>query len=295
MRAFFIGAVEFSYNLLSTILKIEEIEIVGVATKSKSSFNADHADLSGLAISNNIPYKYIKDINAPHVIDWIASLQPEVVLCFGWSSLIKTPLLTLAPKGVIGYHPANLPHNRGRHPVIWALALGLEKTASTFFKMDQGADSGDIISQKEVIIEYCDNAQSLYNKLIAVAQQQLIEWLPIMAQDKLKLVTQDETKANYWRKRGKKDGEIDFRMNSKTIYNLTRALTKPYVGAHVAFNSGEYKVWSCAIGPKIHSNLEPGKVLGISKKGIQVKTADGSIYLLEHEIDIPIQIGDYFK
>lgn len=295
MRAFFIGTVEFSKTLLSTILKIKEVEIVGVATKSKSSFNADHADLSDLAVANEIPYKYVKDINAPHITEWIASLQPEVVLCFGWSSLIKTPLLALAPKGVIGYHPAKLPENRGRHPIIWALALGINRTASTFFKMNQGADSGDLVSQREVVIEPSDNAQCLYDKLMITAQQQLKEWLPIMAQDKIVLTPQDETKVNYWRKRGKKDGEIDFRMNSKTIYNLIRALTKPYVGAHVVFNSGEYKIWSCSIGPKSYSNLEPGKVLGISEKGIQVKTADGSIYLLEHEIEIPIQIGDYFK
>ena len=30
--------------------------------------------------------------------------------------------------GVIGYHPAELPKNRGRHPLIWALVLGLKKT-----------------------------------------------------------------------------------------------------------------------------------------------------------------------
>lgn len=35
--------------------------------------------------------------------------------------------------GVLGYHPAKLPQNRGRHPLIWALALGLKKSASTFF------------------------------------------------------------------------------------------------------------------------------------------------------------------
>ena len=35
--------------------------------------------------------------------------------------------------GVLGFHPSELPKNRGRHPLIWALALGLKKSASTFF------------------------------------------------------------------------------------------------------------------------------------------------------------------
>ena len=50
----------------------------------------------------------------------------------------------------MGYHPAELPYNRGRHPIIWALALGLKSTASTFFYMKEGADDGDIISQEIV-------------------------------------------------------------------------------------------------------------------------------------------------
>ena len=49
---------------------------------------------------------------------------------------------------VIGFHLAAMPANRGRHPIIWALVLGLQETASTFFFMDEGADSGDIISQE---------------------------------------------------------------------------------------------------------------------------------------------------
>ena len=30
--------------------------------------------------------------------------------------------------GVVGFHPALLPNNRGRHPLIWAKALGLDKS-----------------------------------------------------------------------------------------------------------------------------------------------------------------------
>ena len=132
MKAFFVGSVEFSRKLLETILKIQKVKIVGIATKSKSRFNTDHSDLSDLAILHGIPYKYVKDINAPHITDWIDS-PPDVVLCFGWSSLISEPLLSLCSNGVIGYHPAKLPQNRGRHPIIWALVLGLESTGSTFF------------------------------------------------------------------------------------------------------------------------------------------------------------------
>ena len=63
------------------------------------------------------------------------------------------------------FSPGLTPQNRGRHPIIWTLALGLCETGSTFFFMDEGADSGDILSQKKITILPEDNAGSLYQKL----------------------------------------------------------------------------------------------------------------------------------
>ena len=89
MRVLFIGSVDFSLRMLKTLSKISEAEIVGVATKSKSDFNSDHSDLSDFATSKEIPFKYVKDINASHIIDWMNQLRPEIIFCFGWSAIIK--------------------------------------------------------------------------------------------------------------------------------------------------------------------------------------------------------------
>ena len=92
---------------------------------------------------NNIPVRYTPSINSEEVIGWISDLAPDVIFCFGWSQLFKKKLLNIASLGVIGFHPALLPANRGRHPLIWSLILGLKETGSSFFFMDEGADSGD--------------------------------------------------------------------------------------------------------------------------------------------------------
>lgn len=68
------------------------------------------------------------------MMNFISSLNPDIIYCFGWSKLLSPEIFCLAPKGVIGFHPTKLPHNRGRHPIIWSLVLGLEETASTFSK-----------------------------------------------------------------------------------------------------------------------------------------------------------------
>ena len=87
-------------------------------------------------------------------------------------------MLTLPSLGLVGYHPALLPQNRGRHPIIWALALGLEETGSTFFFMDEGADTGDILSQRRVPITPEDDAGTLYDKLTTTALDQINAFCP---------------------------------------------------------------------------------------------------------------------
>ena len=48
------------------------------------------------------------------------------------------------------------------------------------------------------------------------------------------IIKQDKTLGNSWRKRTKQDGKIDFRMSTNAIINLVKALSLPYVGAHIA-------------------------------------------------------------
>jgi methionyl-tRNA formyltransferase len=278
MRIFFIGTVDFSFVALETLIKHGH-RIVGVATKEASVFNSDFNDLTPLCIDQNIPYKHVNDINHEKNIAFIRQLNPEIIYCFGWSSLIKAELLSIPKIGVVGYHPALLPYNRGRHPIIWALALGLDQTGSTFFFMDEGADTGDIVSQEIIPISKTDTAYSLYSKIIDTAIPQILEFTKQFEQGVILSERQPSGVGNTWRKRGKSDGRIDFRMNSERIYNLVRALTKPYVGAHFECGNEDIKVFESRISDCDLPNIEPGKILEAENDWIKVKTADSAIWL----------------
>jgi methionyl-tRNA formyltransferase len=278
MKIFFIGTVEFSYIALEALINCGH-QVIGVATKESSEFNSDFKDLTPLCVTNNIPYKFVKDINHEKNIDFIKSFEPDIIYCFGWSSLIKKELLNLAKFGVVGFHPALLPLNKGRHPIIWALALGLEQTGSSFFIMDEGADSGDLISQKVVNISKKEDAFSLYNKIIKIAIPQILDFTKKFEEGKVIFKKQPKTLGNNWRKRDKSDGRIDFRMNSQTIFNLVRALSKPYIGAHIETKEGDIKVFESKIIECEFKNIEPGKILELESNWVKVKTADSAIWL----------------
>ena len=292
MKIVFIGTVNFSAKMLQKLIEMKS-NIVGVCTKKQSDFNTDYADLTPICQAYQIPYRYTDDINAAENINWIRSLKPDVIFCFGWSSIIKSELLHLPPMGIIGYHPAKLPENRGRHPIIWAIALGLEQSASTFFFMDAGADTGDILSQVEFEILHEDDAALIYEKVTLCAMNQLEVFVPELEQNSFMRINQDHLLASTWRKRGQSDGIIDFRMNSLSIYNLVRSLTKPYVGAHISYQGKDVIIWRVEVVLFTKKNIEAGKVLAVEGNTILVKTYDGAISLLEHEFEILPVKGDY--
>ena len=295
MRIVFIGSVVFSATSLEKLISIGA-EVVGVITKKESKVNSDFFDLSSIAIKNNIPIIYTSNINSSEIISWVKEKKPDILFCFGWSNLIKADILNIASYGVIGFHPSLLPNNRGRHPLIWAKVLGLRKSGTTFFFMDEGADTGDILSQREFDINFNDDASSLYIKMTDNAMMQIEEFHSKLVDGTFNKIPQNKSEGNQWRKRGVKDGLIDFRMSTFAICNLVRALSKPYLGAHIEYHQNLISVWEVIpdeqneIGKE---NFEPGKVLKIQGKTLLVKTGDSSIWLIEHEFtELPI-VGDY--
>jgi methionyl-tRNA formyltransferase len=292
MKIVFIGAVKFSSLLLERLIEMGA-DIAGVVTKRESPFNADFCDLAPAAARRGIPYLHVTDINDAGAVRWIESLKPDIIFCFGFSQIMKKGILGLAPMGVVGFHPARLPSNRGRHPIVWAIALGLKKTAATFYLMDDGVDSGDILSQEEIDICEQDDAASVYRKVADAALRQLKVLLPQLARKDFRRIPQDPSKATYWRKRGPGDGELDFRMSRKALQDLVRALTHPYCGAHVMYKGNAIKVWEVKGVDAGAGDEEFGKILESSGKGILVKCHEGALLLTKHDFKTIPRKGEY--
>lgn len=242
---------------------------------------------------HDIPFIYVKNANDEDSLEFVKAHPADIAFCFGWSQLLKLDLISSFPEGVVGFHPAALPNNKGRHPNIWALVLGLESTASSFFMIDEQADHGAIVSQRPITIDYTDDAQSLYDKIMDVACDQEEELVRKLEESRLLEGAIENIGGNVWRKRGKADGQIDWRMSTRAIYNLVRGLTHPYVGAHFIINNAEYKVWKVAEEPGTgFENIEPGKVLTVTNDYFDVKAYDGVIRVLDSD-PVPVKEGDY--
>lgn len=295
-RYIFIGSVEYSAHCLRTLIEMN-INIVDIMCpyKEVSKFNSDYFDLGVVAskYEKNIYYfKNIKD-ESQH----IKKLKPDVIFVLGLSQIIPEQVLEIPTIGCIGSHPALLPQNRGRHPIIWAIANGLGKSGITLFWIDKGIDSGDIWDQREFDISDEDDAATVYKKVKRLSMEMLKENIHDLENGKINRMKQDSEKANYWRKRTPKDGEIDWRMSSKRIFDLVRALTIPYIGAHCICKNKEVKIWKVE---KIldkdvdeYSNIEPGKVISLENNHFTIKTGDGLVKIINHEFEELPDVGDY--
>lgn len=292
------GAVDFSLYCLSKVIE-EHGNVVGVLTLSKenASFHSDYADLSELASNHGIPVFKITDINRTETIELIKSLNPDIIFVFGWSQIIKKEILSLPNMGCIGTHPAMLPRNRGRHPIVWALVQGLDTSGVTFFYLDESADSGDILWQRPFTISLDDDASSVYQKIKTLAGQGIHEFLPMLKSGSAPRTPQDNSLATYWRKREEKDGEIDWSSNSLVIHNLIRGLARPYVGAHTYLNGEKVLIWHSypppASIPSEPSNVSelPGTIISLAGNNLEISTGDGRLIVDDWEHPKGTQFG----
>lgn len=294
VNAIFIGSVEFSEKLLKKILENKKINIVGIVTKASSTYNSDFLSLQPIAKKEQIDCFLYSNQNKDTMDEWIIEKKPDIVFCFGWSHLLGDKLLTSIPHGIVGYHPALLPRNRGRHPIIWAIVLGLKETGSSFFIMDKGTDSGDIISQVKVKIKKSDDACSIYKNLSSVAVKQIDEICRALVLNKLQRKKQNNKLATYLRKRTAADGKIDWRMSFDQISRLVRALVPPYPGAFFIYGDREYKVFTVRKSNKKNDKFtEPGKIIQKGSASITVKCGDCFLEMPNFKESVEFQVGDY--
>jgi len=296
MRIIVIGAVDFTRHCLQVMIE-QQANIVAVFTLEKqySHRHSDFADLEPLTTRHDIPLYRVNKLN-DHV-DVIKELAPDVIFILGWSQLTSKAIWSLPPRGCIGSHPTLLPKNRGRHPLIWALVDGLSVSGLTFLYLDDGADTGDILWQQPFDITLTDTAADLYEKIKMLATQAITEFLPQLANGTAPRIPQDHSQATIRRKRGKDDGEIHWEQPSMTIYNLVRALTHPYPGAHTFLNGQLVKVWEVALGDETlstqDSNTEPGTIFALADEHLAVRTGDGYLVVKSTTLEdgTDLQVG----
>ena len=274
----------FAYHNMGVIglkaLKKHNFDILCVFTyKDDKNENIWFESVENWCIENNINYYTPNNVNSQRWIEMIESLRPDIIFSFYYRNLICRDILKIPRYGAINLHGSLLPKYRGRAPVNWVILNGEKYTGVTLHYMVEKADAGDIIAQKSIKIDFYDTAKTLFDKLQKKAVALLDETLPFVKQNKVKPIKQNEDEATYFGRRTKKDGLIDFNQSAMEIYNLIRAVTRPYPGAFIYYQSEELIIWWALPTSKQLRKKE----IQIENKMVYIGTNDGSLKLYEIE------------
>jgi len=139
--------------------------------------DAYFCSVSRFARLNGIPVYFAADVNAPSFTQKVASLEPDIILSIYFDQIIKRDLVTLPRYGCINVHRALLPKYRGPNSAFWQLANGESRSGVTIHYIDEGTDTGDIISQQEYEITSDETHHSLCLKNAHVTARLLPEVL----------------------------------------------------------------------------------------------------------------------
>lgn len=136
----------------------------------------DHAERFGVPTFSvaltNFPDR---DTWGDALLEQILIWQPDLVILSGFMKLLPPRVIAALSPNLVNTHPAYLPEFPGAHGVRDALAAGVTETGASVIVVDNGVDSGPIISQERVSVLPGDSESSLHDRIKPVERRLLIQ------------------------------------------------------------------------------------------------------------------------
>jgi methionyl-tRNA formyltransferase len=198
----------------------------------------------------------LKDTSAQRDFTALA-LDAAVVVAYGL--LLPPPVLAAPRLGCLNIHASLLPRWRGAAPIQRALLAGDRETGITIMQMDEGLDTGPILTQQAVPIGATETAASLHETLAALGAEMIVAALQGLSGGTLTARPQPGESATYANKLSRAEARLDWRRPAVELERQVRAFA-PWPGAHFAINGETVKVLAADVDPG-HDSAAPGTVL----------------------------------
>ncbi len=157
-------------------------------------------------------------------IDALAQTAPDVMVVAAYGLILPTEVLTLPRLGCLNIHASLLPRWRGAAPIHRAIEAGDAETGITLMQMDEGLDTGAMLSREAVPITADDSTGSLHDKLAALGGRMIVEALRTLAAgEALPATPQPDAGITYAEKIGKDEAPLDLRRPAVELASQVRA------------------------------------------------------------------------
>lgn len=296
MRIVYMGTPDFAVNSLEALCQAGH-DVVAVVTQpdavrdrgKKVKFSAVKEKALELGLPVLQPERVRGD---QEFLKQMQMLRPELIVVAAYGQILPKEILDLPELGCINVHGSLLPRFRGAAPIQRAILEGDWETGITIMYMEEGLDTGGMLSKVSTPIDQ-KTGQQLHDELAQLGAELLVDTIPKLRE--INAEKQDDALAVYAPMISKKDGRIDFSGKPDAIERQIRAFD-PWPGAYCYAGDKMMKFWKADV-PGASTDAADGTVVAASEKGIDI-AANGEI-LRVTELQVPgkkrVAVREYLK
>lgn len=276
----FMGTPEFAVPILQSLIDNPEYDVQAVLTQPDHHIGRKRtlhqSPVKELAEQYNIEVLQPAKLSKSPEMEKIISLQPDLMITAAYGQFLPTKLLAAAKIAAINVHGSLLPKYRGGAPIQYSIINGDKETGVSIMYMVKKMDAGDIISQRSIPIEDTDDSGTMFKKVSLLGRDLLLETLPKLISGDVNPVAQDPDKVVFSPNITSEQEQIDFRLPARLIDAKVRGLRPAPLG-NMVIDGLRTKIYD--VTPlEEKTDLEPGKVVRVTKHQLVIAAGDGTTY-----------------
>ncbi|HEY9575349.1 MAG TPA: methionyl-tRNA formyltransferase [Lachnospiraceae bacterium] len=290
MRLVFMGTPDFAVGTLKEIINAGHEVLCVVTQEDKPKGRGKQMQITPVkevALEHNLPILQPQKIRAAEHVDYLKSLEPDVIVVVAFGQIIPQEILDIPKYGCLNVHASILPDYRGAAPIQWAVLDGVKESGVTIMKMDAGLDTGDMISIEKLLLDEEETSGSLFGKLSALGAKALVRTLEDLEKGVATFTKQPkESPTPYAKMIDKSMGEIDWTWSALKIERWVRGMN-PWPSAFTHIDGKTLKIWQAKAGEekKDSQGLMAGEIVDANKKEILVKTGEGLLAIQSLQLE----------
>jgi methionyl-tRNA formyltransferase len=256
---------------------------LGVVVRVKPS----DPGLPTAAAKLRLPVFQPERVNDPEFVAQVTALHPDLNVAVSYDQILRRAIIETAGLGFVNFHAGKLPRYRGRSVINWAIINGEAEIGMTAHYIDEGIDTGDIILQRTVPVDWTDTYGDILGKAVMA--------FPGLVSDTIRLIVTGEAarrpqacqEGTYFPARGAGDEWLDLSDRSIDLHNKIRAITRPGPGARTLLGQRTVTIWRAYYDPSWPKYMAiPGQVVGRRPmEGVLVKTGDSTLLVQEVQVE----------
>lgn len=286
MRICFAGTPAFAAHHLAQLLASNH-DVVAVYTQPDRPAGRGkkiHASpVKEIAVENDVPVYQPDSLRGEENAQMLSGLNADVMVVVAYGLILPSTILQTPKHGCLNVHASLLPRWRGAAPIERALLAGDTETGISIMQMDEGLDTGDVLSIEKVSIEDSDTRVDLERKLAEAGGAALLaalENLHLLKQDASR---QDNSLSTYAAKLEKSEALIDWNAKASHIDRQVRAGVGR-LPAYTLLDGQRVRVLKALLSEQSYS-APPGTIVDASDQGFTVACSDFG--LLVESIQLP--------